>query len=55
MIKKAKLLRFQKDLQSGMTLEEALQKHELTFQYAVENMPRPLTKPKRKRRKHGGH
>ena len=41
MKKKAKLYAFQSDLQNGMTIEEALQKHELTFREAVEQMPRP--------------
>ena len=48
MIKKAKLLLFQQDLKDGMSIEEALKKHELTFQYACENMPRQLTKERKK-------
>ena len=60
MIKKTKLLLFQEDLRNGMTIEDALQKHGMSFQYAVENMPRPLTKkqnrPKHyRKKKHGGH
>ena len=58
MIKKTKLLKFQEDLRNGMTIEDALIKHELTFKDAVIHMPRPLTKkPNRPKhyKKHGGH
>lgn len=47
MSKKAKLLLFQQDLKDGMSIEEALKKHELTFKYACDNMPRTLTKKKK--------
>ena len=50
----AKLLHFQKDLKAGLTIDEALQKHELTFKYVMDNLPRPYSmserKPKRNRR-----
>ena len=59
MIKKDKLLRFQQDLKDGMTIEDALRKHGMSFQYVCENMPRQLTKkpkrPKHYRKRHGGH
>lgn len=40
---KNKLLELQKDLRNGLTLEEALNKHQITFKDAVTQMPRPLT------------
>ena len=40
---KNKLLELQKDLKDGLTLEEALQKHQISFKDAVTQMPRPLT------------
>ena len=40
---KNKLLELQKDLRNGLTLEEALQKHQISFKDAVTMMPRPLT------------
>ena len=40
---KNKLLELQKDLRNGLTLEEALQKHQISFKEAVTQMPRPLT------------
>ena len=40
---KNKLLELQKDLRNGLTLEEALQKHQISFKDAVTQMPRPLT------------
>ena len=43
MNKKDKLLRLQEDLRNGLTLEEALQKHGISFKDAVTQMPRPLT------------
>lgn len=47
--------KFQKDLKDGMTLEDALIKHNLTFREAVELCPRPMAcqkitrKPKTRR------
>ena len=40
---KNKLLELQKDLRNGLTLEEALTKHQISFKDAVTKMPRPLT------------
>ena len=40
---KNKLLELQKDLKDGLTLEEALTKHQISFKDAVTQMPRPLT------------
>ena len=47
MVKRYKLEAFQEDLRNGLTLEEALLKHGLTFKEAVTEMP----KPKRSKRK----
>ena len=47
MVKRYKLEAFQEDLRNGLTLEEALLKHNLTFKEAVTEMP----KPKRSNRK----
>lgn len=33
---------FQQDLRDGMTISDALQKHQVTFKEAVDSMPRPL-------------
>ena len=43
MVKRYKLEALQEDLRNGLTLEEALLKHGLTFKEAVTEMPRPLT------------
>ena len=49
--KKSKLLRLQEDLRTGMSLEEALMKHNLTFKEAVTQMPKPLTPKQWSKRK----
>lgn len=41
---------FQADLRNGMTLEKALDKHNLTFKDAVEMCPRPMCKQNIKRK-----
>ena len=51
MVKKYKLEAFQEDLRNGLTLEEALLKHNLTFKEAVTEMPRTLPKKQRGKRK----
>ena len=51
MVKKYKLEAFQEDLRNGLTLEEALLKHNLTFKEAVTEMPRPIPKKQRGKRK----
>ena len=43
MVKKYKLEALQEDLRNGLTLEEALTKHQISFKEAVTQMPRPLT------------
>ena len=48
MVKRYKLEAFQEDLRNGLTLEEALQKHSLSFKEAVIHMPRP--QPKKSKR-----
>ena len=40
MIKEKTLLKFQKDLQNGMSIADALEKHQLTFKYVCDNLPR---------------
>ena len=44
---------FQNDLKNGMSISEGLSKYNLTFQYAVENIPKPRPKKEKKRRKYG--
>ena len=51
MINEKKLEAFQEDLRNGLTIEEALRKHELTFRYVCENLPRAYRKKQRRRRK----
>ena len=34
---------FQQDLRDGMTISDALQKHQVTFKEAVDSMPRPMS------------
>ena len=51
MVKKYKLEAFQEDLRNGLTLEEALLKHNLTFKEAVTEMPRPMPQKRRSKRK----
>ena len=51
MVKKYKLEAFQEDLRNGLTLEEALLKHGLTFKEAVTEMPRPQPQKKRRGKK----
>ena len=49
MIKKTKVLkRFQEDLRNGMNISEACTKHNVSLAYAMENMPKKLTKPRKK-------
>lgn len=50
MVKRYKLEALQEDLRTSMSLEEALQKHGLSFKEAVIHMPRPQP-PKKKKRK----
>ena len=46
------LFNFRCDLKDGYTIEEALQRNNLTFKYVLENMPRPYNrKPKKPGRK----
>ena len=40
MINVKKLQRFQWDLQDGMTISDACRKHEISFKYACDNMPK---------------
>lgn len=42
--------KFQEDLRNGMTLEDALTKHNLTFKEAVEFVHKPITKKAKNRR-----
>ena len=49
--KKSKLLKLQKDLRNGLTLEEALTKHQISFKDAVTQMPKPLTPKQWSKRK----
>ena len=42
------LYRFQKDLKDGLTISEALQKHNLTFKYVCDNLPRPYSMKNRR-------
>ena len=51
MVKKYKLEALQDDLKNGLTLQEALLKHNLTFKEAVTHMPRPQPKKSSKRGK----
>ena len=52
MIKEKTLLKFQKDLQDGMSIADALEKHQLTFKYVCDNMPRAYrTQQKRRKRR----
>ena len=51
MVKRYKLEAFQEDLRNGLTLEEALLKHNLTFKEAVTEMPRPIPKKRRSKQK----
>ena len=51
MVKKYKLEAFQEDLRNGLTLEEALLKHNLTFKEAATEMPRPMPQKRRSKRK----
>ena len=51
MVKKYKLEALQDDLKNGLTLQEALLKHNLTFKEAVTHMPRP--QPPKKKSKRG--
>lgn len=41
------MIQFQQDLKNGMTLEKALQKHNLTLQEAIEFSPKPITVSKK--------
>ena len=50
MIKEKTLLRFQKDLQNGMSIEDALEKHQLSFKYVCDNLPRAMRGKKRRKR-----
>ena len=51
MVKRYKLEALQEDLRNGLTLEEALLKHGLTFKEAVTEMPRPMPQKRRSKRK----
>ena len=52
MIKEKTLLKFQKDLQDGMSIADALEKHQLSFKYVCDNMPRAYrTQQKRRKRR----
>ena len=51
MVKRYKLEALQDDLKNGLTLQEALLKHNLTFKEAVIHMPRPQPKKSSKRGK----
>ena len=51
MVKRYKLEAFQEDLRNGLTLEEALLKHNLTFKEAVTEMPRPQPTKRSKRKR----
>lgn len=44
--------RFQQDLRNGMTISDALQKHQVTFKEAVDSMPRPMSNKQGKLRTH---
>ena len=50
MIKEKTLLKFQKDLQNGMSIADALEKHQLTFKYVCDNLPRAMRGKKRRKR-----
>ena len=43
------LYRFQQDLKHGLTIEVALTKHNLTFQYVCDNLPRAYVSKSKKR------
>ena len=43
------LYQFQKDLKNGLTIGEALQKHNLTFKYVCDNLPRAYVSKTKKR------
>ena len=45
----AELYQFQKDLKNGLTISEALEKHNLTFKYVCDNLPRAYCSTSRKR------
>ena len=45
----AELYQFQKDLKAGYTIEEALQKHNLTFKYVCDKLPRAYVSKSKKR------
>ena len=45
----AELYQFQKDLKDGLTIGEALQKHNLTFKYVCDNLPRAYVSKSKKR------
>ena len=47
----AELYQFQKDLKNGLTISEALQKHNLTFKYVCDNLPRAYVSKSKKRGK----
>ena len=49
MVKRYKLEALQEDLRTNMSLEEALQKHQISFHDAVTLMPRPQPPKKKKR------
>ena len=51
MVKRYKLEALQDDLRTNMSLEEALQKHQISFHDAVTLMPRP--QPPKKKSKRG--
>ena len=51
MVKRYKLEALQEDLRTNMSLEEALQKHQISFHDAVTQMPRPQPQKKKKRSK----
>ena len=40
---------FQQDLRDGMTISDALIKHQVTFKEAVDSMPRPVTNNKQRK------
>ena len=51
MVKRYKLEALRDDLRTSMSLEEALQKHQISFHDAVTLMPRPQPQKKKKRSK----
>ena len=51
MVKRYKLEALQEDLRNGLTLEEALTKHQISFKDAVTQMPKPLTPKQWSKRK----